>query len=113
MTAWILVGLTCLVGLVVTLVALLADSRTYAFLPLEPAWLVPAPKEARNTRFPRAWRGYHPPSVDVFLNALTAAYEELYDLAGPDLVAQARQRLAGRLTDHSGNDPGELPKEVR
>lgn len=109
MTAWFVVGLTCVFGLVVTLVALLADGRSHPIVPLEPSWLMPNPIEARGICFPRAWLGYHPASVDVFFNALTAAYQELYDLAGPDLVAQARQRLTQRMAGHSDK----LPKEVR
>ncbi len=111
--AWILVGVTCVVGLVVTLSALFAHGPARDFVPLQPKWRVPTPTEARSIRFPRAWRGYHPASVDVFLNALTAAYEELYELAGPDLVAQARQRLARRMSGDAGPDASELSKEVR
>lgn len=113
MTAWIIVGLTCVVGLVLTLVALLGDGRAHVFVPVGPSWLMPAPVEARNICFPHAWRGYHPASVDVFLNALSAAYEELYDLAGPELVAQARQRLARRMAGHADELARRPGEEVR
>lgn len=97
MVAWIVVGVVCVGGLVVTLVTLLAGGHVHPPGPLEPAWLVPTPAEARSPRFPLAWRGYDPASVDVFVNALAAAYEELYELAGPDTVAHARRGLARRL----------------
>ncbi|MDP8931018.1 MAG: DivIVA domain-containing protein [Actinomycetota bacterium] len=109
MIAWIVVSVTCVVGLVVTLIALLAGERVRPFVPLEPSWLMPTPSEARSASFPLAWRGYHPASVDVFMNALAAAYEELYHVAGPDLVSQARERLARRGAGH----PDNLTEEVR
>lgn len=108
MVAWIVVGVTCVVGLVVTLIALFSE-RAHPFVPPEQSWLMPTPIEARSTSFPLAWRGYHPGSVDVFINALATAYEELYDLAGPDLVSQARQRLCRR----PAGEADELPGKVR
>ncbi len=116
MAGWIVVGVTSVIGLVFTLVALFAEDRSPPLVPPEPAWLVPAPYEVRNAHFPRVWRGYHPASVDVFVAALATAYEALYDLAGPDVIAQARERLARRRgqarydTHESPKGPGE---EVR
>lgn len=108
MIAWIVVGVACVVALVVTLVALLSGGRVRSFAPLEPSWLMPNPSEVR-TSFPIAWRGYHPASVDVFIDALAIAYEELYHVAGPDLVAQARERVTRRRPGRSDN----VPEEVR
>ncbi|MFN2557914.1 MAG: DivIVA domain-containing protein [Nitriliruptorales bacterium] len=110
MTAWIVVGLACVLGLVVTLIALFAEDRSQDLVGSEPEWLLPAPNEVRSIRFPRAWRGYHPASVDVFLAALTASYETLYDRAGPDVVAEAREHLARRLPGQDGRDTDELSK---
>ncbi|MDQ3931221.1 MAG: DivIVA domain-containing protein [Actinomycetota bacterium] len=109
MIAWIVVGITCLVGLVVTLVALLTGEHVRSFVPLEPSWLMPTPHEVRGTSFPVAWRGYHPASVHVFTDALVTAYEELYQVAGPDLVSQARERVIRRRAGHSDN----IAEEVR
>lgn len=108
MIAWIVVGVAGIVGLVVTLVALLTGERVRSFAPPEPSWLIPNPSEVRAS-FPIAWRGYHPASVDVFMDALATAYEELYHVAGPDLVAQARERVIHRRPGHSDN----VPEEVR
>ncbi len=107
--AWVVVGAICLLGLVVTLVALFTENRGEDPLRPDPAWLVPAPREVRSARFPRAWRGYHPASVDVFLAALGAAYEELYEVAGPDAVAEARERLSRRASARAGG----VGREVR
>ncbi|MDP8960857.1 MAG: DivIVA domain-containing protein [Actinomycetota bacterium] len=108
MIAWVVVSVTCVVGLVVTLIALLAGERVRPFVPLEPYWLMPTPSEARSASFPLAWRGYHPASVDVFMDALAAAYEELYHVAGPDVVSQARERLTRRGDGRSDNLPDEV-----
>lgn len=104
MIAWIVVGVTCVVGLVVTMIALLSGERVRPFVPLEPIWLMPTPTEARSTSFPLDWNGYHPTSVDAFINALATAYEELYHVAGPDLVSQARERLIRRRAGRSLHD---------
>ncbi len=111
MTAWVVVGVTCLLGLVVTLVALFTEDREDP-VPPEPAWLVPAPRELRSVRFPRAWRGYDPASVDIFLAALATAYEELYEVAGSDAVAEARERLSRRAPVRSPS-AGTSGREVR
>lgn len=97
MTAWLIVTVLALAGLVVTLFALFAGGHGRVAGPREPDWLIPQPVEVRRARFPLAWRGYDAAHVDVYLDALAAAYEELYFAAGPSVVARARERLALRL----------------
>lgn len=97
MTAWLIVTVLALAGLVVTLFALFAGGHGRIAGPREPDWLIPQPVEVRRARFPLAWRGYDAAHVDVYLDALAAAYEELYFAAGPSVVARARERLALRL----------------
>lgn len=97
MTTWLIATALALAGLVVTLIALFAGGHGRARGPREPDWLIPQPVEIRRARFPLAWRGYDPAHVDVYLDALAAAYEELYFTAGPSTVARAQERLALRL----------------
>ena len=94
---WVIVTLACAVGLVATGYALFAGGRAARPGPPTPAWLVPTPTEVRHARFPLGFQGYEPAHVDVFVDALTAAYEELYFAAGPSTVQRARARLAARL----------------
>lgn len=108
MTAWLIVTVLALVGLVVTLFALFAGGHGRATGPREPDWLIPQPVEVRRARFPLAWRGYDAAHVDVHLDALAAAYEELYFAAGPSVVARARERLALRL-GHVNAGPADGP----
>ncbi|MDP9023036.1 MAG: DivIVA domain-containing protein [Actinomycetota bacterium] len=97
MSAWVAVGVAVGVAYVGVVVALLTGGRASRRGPQPPDWLVPTPVEVSRLRFPLAWRGYDPEHVDVHLDALAAAYEELYAAAGPSVVARARQRLAVRL----------------
>lgn len=108
MTAWLIVTVLALAGLVVTLFALFAGGHGRVAEAREPDWLVPQPVEVRRARFPLAWRGYDAAHVDVYLDALAAAYEELYFAAGPSVVARARERLALRL-GHVTSRPSDVP----
>lgn len=107
MTAWLIVTVIALAGLLVTLFALFAGGHGRARGPREPDWLIPQPVEVRRARFPSAWRGYDAAHVDVYLDALAAAYEELYFAAGPSVVARARERLALRLGHVTAEPPAE------
>lgn len=104
MTTWAIATVIVLAGLAATLVALFTGGSSQARGPREPDWLVPSPVDVRRARFPISWRGYDPAHVDVYLDALAAAYEELYFAAGPTAAARARERLAlrlGRVTDQA------------
>lgn len=97
MANWILVGVASVAGYVVVMLALLLGGRSELRVPSEPAWLIPSPVEVRKTQFPLAFRGYDPVHVDIYVDALAAAYEELYAAAGPEAVENARARLELRL----------------
>ncbi len=109
MFTWAIAGALCAVGLVVTLVALFADDRTRRRGPEQPEWVLPAPVDVRQARFPLVWQGYDPTHVDLYLEALVNAYEELYVEAGPEVVARAREQLALRLgrSEESVPEPSE------
>ena len=109
MTTWAIATAIVLAGLAATLVALFTGGFSRARGPREPEWLVPSPVEVRRARFPIAWRGYDPGYVDVYLDALAAAYEELYFAAGPTAAAQARERLALRLDRVAAQDAERPP----
>lgn len=112
MTMWLVASALAVTGLVVTLYALFTQGRSGPRRgPEEPDWLVPSPVEVRRARFPLAWRGYDPAHVDVYIDALAAAYEELYSTAGPTVVARARERLALRLghTSEPASEPASEP----
>lgn len=109
MTTWAIATIIVLAGLAATLVALFTGGFSQARGPREPDWLVPSPVEVRRARFPVSWRGYDPGHVDVYLDALAAAYEELYFAAGPTAAARARERLALRLGRVSGQAPTRTP----
>lgn len=97
MVAWVVIGVASVAAYVVVLLAMLGGGRSEARVPTEPPWLIPSPVEVRKTQFPVAFRGYDPVHVDVYVDALAAAYEELYAAAGPEAVENARARLALRL----------------
>lgn len=97
MTLWVVAGVLSVLGLLATLVALLAGDRAARRGPRPPDWLLPSPLDVRAARFPLAWQGYDPAHVDLYLDALATAYEELYFAAGPVAIARARERLATRL----------------
>lgn len=105
MTTWAIAGVIVFAGLVATLVALFTGGHSEVRGPREPDWLVPSPVDVRRARFPISWRGYDPAHVDVYLDALAAAYEELYFAAGPSAAARARERLALRLGRVTGQTP--------
>lgn len=109
MTTWAIATIIVLAGLAATLVALFTGGFSQARGPREPDWLVPSPVEVRRARFPVSWRGYDPGHVDVYLDALAAAYEELYFAAGPTAAARARERLALRLGRVSAQAPTRTP----
>lgn len=112
MTTWLIASVLAVAGLVVTLYALYTQSRSGRRRgPQEPDWLVPSPVEVRRARFPLAWRGYDPAHVDVYIDALAAAYEELYFSAGPAVAAKARERLALRLGHTTSAPPGPATEE--
>ncbi|MBW3562811.1 MAG: DivIVA domain-containing protein [Actinobacteria bacterium] len=109
MTTWAIATIIVLAGLAATLVALFTGGFSQARGPREPDWLVPSPVEVRRARFPVSWRGYDPGHVDVYLDALAAAYEELYFAAGPTAAARARERLALRLGRVTARAPTRTP----
>ena len=111
MTTWAIATVIVLAGLAATLVALFSGGFSQARGPREPDWLVPSPVEVRRARFPISWRGYDPGHVDVYLDALAAAYEELYFAAGPSAAARARERLALRLGRVTAQAPSPEPTE--
>lgn len=105
MTMWLIASALAVAGLILALYALFTQERSGRRRgPREPDWLIPSPVEVRRARFPLAWRGYDPAHVDVYIDALAAAYEELYSTAGPTVAARARQRLALRL-GHATSEP--------
>ena len=75
--------------------------------------LLPSPSDLRRFDFPLTVAGYHPAHVELHLEALVAAYSDLYEAAPDDVRAQARQRAARRrgvdLTEVDDPGPAPLP----
>lgn len=103
MEAWVVVGAACAVGFLATVLGLLGGGRVTRRGPRPPLWLLPTPSEVGRVRFPLTLQGYDPEHVDVHLDALAAAYEALYLAAGPQIVAEAEERLASLLARSSGD----------
>ena len=109
MQPWLIVSAACLAALAATIYALFRGGQMARAHPVPPTWLLPSPVDVRHERFPLVWQGYDPAHVDVFVDALAAAYEELYFASGPTVVARARARLEARLGVISG-EPHEGPR---
>ncbi|HWB72447.1 MAG TPA: DivIVA domain-containing protein [Egibacteraceae bacterium] len=89
--------LLCLVGLAVVLVVLARDEPVDVPGPQAPDWdLLPTPADVARVEFPLSLPGYDPATVEVYLDALAGAYEDLLAVATPEVLARARRRAALR-----------------
>lgn len=102
MLAWVVVGVAAVVGVCATTAALFAGGHLRRPRVAQPEWTLPAPVDLRAARFPLAWRGYDPAHVDVYLDAVSAAYEALYVAARPAARSQAEERLVARPEPDAG-----------
>lgn len=103
MEAWVVVGVACAVGFLATVLGLFGGGRVTLRGARPPVWLMPTPSDVGRARFPLTLQGYDPEHVDMHLDAVAAAYEALYLAAGPQIVAQAEERLAARLRRLGGD----------
>lgn len=95
MASWLVVSVVGLAALTVVVAAVLT-ARRGGSAPQRPSWTVPTPDQIRSTGFPLAWPGYDAAHVDALLDAVAAAYEELYAAAGPEAIARARAGVVDR-----------------
>ena len=101
-----------LAGVAVVLIAWYRDRprQTAAAPELD---LLPAPADLRRVDFPLAVAGYHPTRVELHIEALARAYETLYEVAPPEVRAEARRAAARRrgveLTDVAVSAPAARP----
>jgi len=99
-----------LLGLVSVLVAVYRDSALDTGAPVGPAWEpLPMPSDIARFEFPMSVPGYDPASVELHLETLRRAYEDLVAVAPPEVLARARRRAAER----AGVALDELPPEMR
>jgi hypothetical protein len=103
-----------LVGLAVVLVALWRDEpiAPRGASARGPDWRgLPEPSDLVRVGFPLSFPGYDPATVDLTLDALVRAYEDLWVVAPEDVRDRARRRAAARDgIEVRSFDPDALPE---
>lgn len=93
------VVVTSVVGLAVVTLALLRDEPMVprGVAGQRPQWRgAPEPADFARVTFPMSTRGYDPATVDVHMEAMLRAYEDLWTVAGDEVRRRAAMRAEAR-----------------
>jgi DivIVA domain-containing protein len=106
----IVASVACLVGLLVTLVALARDGPLAPRTRVPPALpVMPTAADITHVDFPMAWPGYDPAAVDLHLEAVAKAWSELMAATPREIVERAERLAALRASIPFAKEEPEPP----